>query len=358
MQSANRIIMASAGSGKTTTIVNDAAAATTDRSALITYTNNSSAELRDKTLELHGHIPSHMEVGTWYSFLLRHFVRPYQLHLHRTHVSKLLFVQGRSARFVREADTDRFYFGPPGEILSDKVSQFACKLIDETGGKPLARFEQVFDRLYIDESQDLAGYDLELIERILDSHVDIILVGDHRQATYSTNHARKNAAYKGHKIVDKYEEWRASGRADFEYQNHSRRCVQDICNFADALFPDFPKTVSLNHHVTGHDGVFVVRKGEVPAYLEHFDAQTLRYNRRTKDVPGIPYNFGEAKGMTFNRTLIYPHGKLLDYLKSGDLADAGAELAKIYVAVTRARQSVAFVVPDEDATYMVSAFEA
>ena len=50
--------------------------------------------------------------------------------------------------------------------------------------------------------------------------------------------------------------------------------------------------------------------------------------------------------MTFDRTLIYPHGPLAKFLQSGDIADAGAEISKLYVAVTRARQSVGFVVPD------------
>ena len=72
---------------------------------------------------------------------------------------------------------------------------------------------------------------------------------------------------------------------------------------------------------------------------------------------GAPLNFGESKGMSFNRVLIYPHGPLLKYLKSGKLEDAGKELAKLYVAVTRARQSVAFVVPSKPADYIVPWFE-
>lgn len=42
----------------------------------------------------------------------------------------------------------------------------------------------------------------------------------------------------------------------------------------------------------------------------------------------------------------YPHGPLAKFLQSGDIADAGAEISKLYVAITRARQSVGFVVPD------------
>jgi DNA helicase-2/ATP-dependent DNA helicase PcrA len=51
--------------------------------------------------------------------------------------------------------------------------------------------------------------------------------------------------------------------------------------------------------------------------------------------------------MTFERTLIFPHGPLRKFLVSAKLADAGKEIPKLYVAVTRARQSVAFVVNDD-----------
>lgn len=352
MLSDNRVIMATAGSEKTSTIVKHATASACC-SALITYTNNASAELHAKTLSTVGYVPEHIEVNTWFSFLLRHLVRPYQLHLHDTHIGKLLFVQGWSRRYVRESDTDQYYFGRPGEILSDKIAQFAVKLIEDTGGKPIDRLERIFSRIYVDESQDLAGYDLDIVEYLLDSSISVTLMGDHRQATYSTNNARKNSAYRGVKIVKKYEEWNRSGRANLEYQNESWRCVQPICDFADALFPDFPRTTSLNRVTTGHDGVYAIGRGDLPGYLAEYGPTCLRYNRRYRDVEGMALNFGEAKGMTFERTVIYPHNKLMKFLRTGNLEDAGAAIAKIYVGVTRARQSVAFVVPDSDQEYIV-----
>ncbi len=323
----------------------------------MTYTTNSTAELRGKCYETLGYVPEHIEVSTWFRFLLRHFIRPYQREIYDGHVRKLLFVQGRSKRFVKESDTDRFYFGAPGEILSDKIAQFACKLIDETRGMPIARLEKIFQRIYIDESQDLAGYDLDLIDRLFDSEISIHLMGDHRQATYSTNSSAKNKAFRGHKIVDKFTQWNDAGRAELTYLNESHRCIQEICDFADALFPDFPATQSRNKTVTDHDGVFAVRASNVERYMAMFAPQTLRFDRRTRNVPGTPLNFGAAKGMTFDRTLIFPHGKLLNYLQSGYVADAGAALSKIYVGITRARQSVAFVVPDKMAKLIVPRFD-
>ncbi len=232
-------------------------------------------------------------------------------------------------------------------MYSDKVSKFACRVIENSSGLPLQRFEQIFDKLLIDESQDLAGYDLELIQLLLNSNVELTLVGDPRQATYSTNSGAKNKRFRGPNIVSKFEEWKNAGYCDIEFQNFSHRCVQAICDFADQFHPEAPKTKSKNSVVTDHDGVFAIKKRLVPIYMESYKPQPLRYSRATRDIPGKPINYGNAKGMTFNRTLIYPHAPLKKFLKTGDLKDAGKELAKIYVAVTRARQSVAFVV-DED----------
>ena len=61
--------------------------------------------------------------------------------------------------------------------------------------------------------------------------------------------------------------------------------------------------------------------------------------------------------MTFDRTLIYPHEKLKKFLMTGKLEDAGAAIAKIYVAVTRARQSAAFIVEDGATPASIPVFE-
>ena len=104
MPLANRIIVASAGSGKTTRIVRDAAKTEGERSALITYTINNTSELRGKTHELFGMVPTNMTVATWYSFLLHHFVRPYQPVLYEPRIGDVAMTDGRSAKFAPTRD--------------------------------------------------------------------------------------------------------------------------------------------------------------------------------------------------------------------------------------------------------------
>jgi DNA helicase II / ATP-dependent DNA helicase PcrA len=352
----NRIVLACAGSGKTTSIVDEACADVGRRSALITYTINGAGELSKCAHQRHRHVPPFVTISTWYVFLLRHFVRPYQNCLYLPRVERINFNQEESARYIPATNIQGHYFSQPGTIYRDKVSKFACEVIRRTGGLPIRRFEKIFDCLFIDESQDLAGFDLELVEHLLKSCTDVVMVGDHRQATYTTNDARKNKRYARAKIVDKFEEWQSVSLCAVEYRTESHRCVQSICDFADLLYPNFPKTHSLNKVKTGHDGVFGVRPSHVGDYCARFDPQPLRYNR-TFEVAGKPLNFGNAKGMTFERTLIYPHGPLRRFLNSAQLADAGKEIPKLYVAITRARQSVAFVVDDEILMPGVSMFE-
>jgi hypothetical protein len=126
-------------------------------------------------------------------------------------------------------------------------------------------------------------------------------------------------------------------------QLHCYRCNQAICDFADGLYPDLPKSISQNNAVTGHDGIVHIKNSEVLEYCNQFKPMVLRWNKTT-DTLGLPaFNFGAMKGRTFPHVLIFPTEKMKAYFATKDLAQAG-DLSKFYVAVTRAQYSVAFVV--------------
>ena len=52
-------------------------------------------------------------------------------------------------------------------------------------------------------------------------------------------------------------------------------------------------------------------------------------------------NFGECKGLTFDRILIFPNKPFLEYIQKGK---ALGSPEKYYIAVTRPRYSIAIVV--------------
>ncbi|MEM8572612.1 MAG: hypothetical protein AAGG56_17140 [Pseudomonadota bacterium] len=357
-QSGNRVVLAAAGSGKTTAAVKLACENPEKRTALITYTLNGRNELEARAYREFGAIPPQVNISTWYTFVLAHFVRPYQNHLHERRVDTINFERApASRRRFRKSQVARYYFSSAARIWSDRATDFACSLIDETGGLPVSRIQGIFDRVIVDEAQDLAGWDLELIEHLLKSAVEVVLMGDHRQATFSTNDNPKNRQFSGEKIIDKFAAWERHGLVQTAHQSHSHRCVQGICDFADQFFPDCEPTTSQNQAFTGHDGVYLIRQADVKRYVETFAPQTLQWSKTGGARVGSPLNFGDSKGMTFERVLIYPHAKFREFLGSGRMELGGQSKTKTYVAMTRARQSVAIVVPNNFTPKVGEVFE-
>lgn len=119
------------------------------------------------------------------------------------------------------------------------------------------------------------------------------------------------------------------------------------CINCDSLYPDMPRTQSMNKCTTGHDGVFTVLLKDVGAYVNDYSPTALRYNKTSETENLRALNFGVSKGQSFDRVLIFPNGPIRGFLATGDpskLADKTRAL--LYVAITRARHSVAFVCDD------------
>jgi DNA helicase-2/ATP-dependent DNA helicase PcrA len=201
----------------------------------------------------------------------------------------------------------------------------------------------MFDEIYIDEVQDLAGYDLDLIELLLESKINLLLVGDNRQATYATNSSARNEKYKGYKIDELFTIWEKKGLCKKEYLSQNYRCNQLICDLADELYPEMPKTESKNTETTGHDGVFLVPEESVGEYISKYSPMILRYDKTTNCCNYGAINFGDSKGLESARVLIFPNGPIRKYLATGDSEYVKRSRAKFYVAITRAKYSVAFV---------------
>ena len=77
--SKNKLIIAAAGSGKTTYLIEQAKKIKDGNVLITTYTEANKAEIRNK---FNGCIPSNVTIQTWFSFLLQHGVRPYQSVMH------------------------------------------------------------------------------------------------------------------------------------------------------------------------------------------------------------------------------------------------------------------------------------
>jgi ATP-dependent DNA helicase UvrD/PcrA len=349
----NRAIIAAAGSHKTQFIIESARdAPITWRQLITTFTTKNCDQIRDRLQQARGYVPPNVKVQGWFSFLINEAARPYQSVLtgQNDYIRSLNFKANRPPGLAR-AKWWIYYFDGRGDFRPEGVAEFAYRANKATGGRVIRRLERLYDEIYIDELQDLAGYDLDFLDLLFASEkIQVTVVGDPRQYTYSTNRGRQNSGYRGHAMMDWLGE--RAKICPVEERPKSWRCNQQICDWADALYPGFQPTTSYNDKRTEHDGVFYVAKEDVPEYVKTYQPTILRWNKHA-DTFGLPaQNMKASKGCTFERVLIFPTGTMLSYLKHRDPSKLKTlSLATLYVAVTRAQHSVAFVVDRKDATY-------
>jgi DNA helicase II / ATP-dependent DNA helicase PcrA len=347
----NLAVIAAAGSGKTEYIIGRALEVpTTHRVLITTYTRYNCDQIFGRIQTSTGCMPLHVSVQGWFSFLINQAARPYQSSVTgRIDFVKALNLKANRPKGIARADWRNYYFDPSGDFRPEGVAEFACRANEATGGRVIRRLEALYDEIYVDEFQDLAGYDLEFLDLLFASRIRITAVGDPRQHTYSTNRSPKNKQYKGHAMLHWLRQRAAA--CEIETRAESWRCNQAICDWADALYPELPKTSSRNQARSGHDEVVLLAQDDVPVYMEKFNPTVLRWNRTTNTL-GLPaMNIGVSKGSTFDRVLIFPTKPMLQYIKSGN-PDVLAAREHLYVAVTRARCSVAFVVSRKEANYI------
>lgn len=339
----NKVIVAVAGSRKTTSIVEKALSTSSSKNLLITtYTNENIEQINSYLIQQNGYVPANIIVASWYSFLLQDGVRPYQNYMtNKGRINSINFTSTPTPYTAKESSN--YYITEENNIYCDRVADFICECNKRSKGLIVKRLEKIYTHILVDEIQDFSGFDLEFLEKLFYSSISITAVGDPRQATFSTNNSLKNKQYRKSQILEWIKDKHTSNLFVIEERTDCYRSNQVICDFADALFPKQPKTNSKNISVTGHDGIFYIEKSEALDYFKKYSPTILRYDKRTNTLNLPAFNIGTTKGRTYDRVLIFPTNKMREYLLTKDLLKAG-DLAKFYVAITRAKYSVAFVV--------------
>ena len=338
------LIIAAAGAGKTTFLVKQALEIP-ENILITTYTDANEQSIREKFYEINGCIPANVTIMPWFSLLIRHGIRPYQSYLITNRVAGVLLVNKADKNLLKLKDTnEKKYVTASGNVYSNMISKLPCVLDGLSNGCVFRRIRKIFSYVFVDEIQDFAGYDLEVIRKLHEVGCNMTLVGDPRQTTYRTHYEAKYKKYAGGKIVNFVQENIPEMKLDSTTLATSYRNNKIIYDLANQMYPDMKPCDSAMNERTDHDGIFWIEEKDVDSYMETYNPIQLRYDRRTKvNAKFKVMTFGLAKGLTFDRVLIYPTQPMLNWLsgKSKDMKDES--LSKFYVAVTRAKYSVGFV---------------
>ncbi|NLB79575.1 MAG: UvrD-helicase domain-containing protein [Clostridiaceae bacterium] len=372
IQMNNQVVFAAAGNGKTYAICECAREAINSGNKyvlLISYTNEGIRSLENEyRKQNNGVLHERLIIKSWYSFLLSEFIKPYQCLLQlkiksgrneydtilrENLIRSIAFYQVMPPKRGFKQTHLQYYINGARDIIPDRVSHLAYKCNEDSGGKSINRMERIYSHVFIDELQDYAGWDLEIIKLLFNSAMQLKCVGDYKQATFRTNKSPKNKQYHDEAIRNFFVELEKENLCSLKYATTTRRFNQEICDFINTICPDEESTVkpdtTLYQEGIEHRGVYLIDI----KYLEHYCAVyrpvILRFKRNV-DVPFQHsceiFNYGGSKGATYERTVIIPVGTVLPFLEEQVYISANQTRARFYVACTRAKYSVVFATDD------------
>jgi superfamily I DNA/RNA helicase len=366
-----KLLIASAGAGKTHLISDEACQITKDekRVLIITYTESNQREIIAKYKSMGGAKRGRIVVKGWFTFLLEDIIRPYQNEVFSTRIGSINFtssnphrrgnftVKGTAEKVDGNYNPRHFLTNCKTKAHTEFLSKLATVMAKESKLKPIKRLSAIYQKIFIDEVQDLAGWDFDFLKLLSKSTTPITCVGDFRQTIYSTTSNPKKPSTN----QEKMDSFKSLG-FEIEAMAVSRRCIQSICDFADEIHAGsgYTATKTLVDEIPArfqeHQGIFIVPKSKLHSYIEKYTPVILRNSinsaKELNELPIEKINFGISKGLGFDRTMVITTKNINAFLKGDKTAfDSGkSDKSKnnFYVACTRSRYSLAFLVEDKD----------
>lgn len=355
MSKLNKAIIACAGAGKTYSICKSALDLQKE-SLIITYTNFGKSNIIRQIKELNdGVLSNHVRIMTWFHFLMYEIIKPYQTDYLRAEAS----IFPAPLNYFQEIDfstthqrnyniknTLKYFTSGNHKLRHNETVVLANYLLGNSNKKVIRRLHQQFDSIYFDEVQDLIGTDIDFVKKLIESPIRIVMVGDPKQFTYSTHYESKNKQRSGANISVFFNELLRENKIEIEYKQVTRRFGVKIAELANSVDPSGQLLSGSNESNPERiNSILLVSKKDIDLYCQLYQPQLLIMDKNSlKKLPqrhSRTINFGESKGMTFDHTLIVPNGPLDKFLKKGTPLQSPV---KYYIAVTRAKYSVAFLV--------------
>lgn len=326
-----RLILAVAGSGKTTFLINTL---DLDRCFLIvTYTENNVAHIRNSIINKFGFFPKNITLLSYFQFLIHVCYRPFL----KDKCNAKGITWKTPENWTRYKKDWSHYMTSYRRLYHNRIAKLCM------GHKDMIRdrIEKYYNCFMIDEIQDLGGHDFNLLQSIIPSKIDCLFVGDFYQHTFDTS--KDGNTRKG--LYDDYEkyklEWSKAGVTIDEITlSHSFRCSPTICNFVSQHL-----AININSHRQDKTKLTLVKNQDTAdAFWSDNSIVKLFYSEAHK-YHCLSENWGKSKGLDcFKDVCIILNAKTLNAYKSGTLRQLPAATRnKLYVACTRAKGNIYFI---------------
>ncbi|MFW0178306.1 AAA family ATPase [Rothia sp. P7208] len=322
------------------------------RPIVLAFTENGQAELKSRLAAQcpPGQLP---HVMGWYAFLIQHVIKPYLPVLFPNQRICGFDFHAKLARYTKRENSRRF-FTSNDQLNKCHIEELASLIILAMQGKVQERLARIYCQLIIDEVQDISEYGLDVIRAFLEQeYLQLFMVGDTMQTILNSNTSlNKNKNVASVARINWYTTFQANHPhlLTIEEMSLTYRSNTEIVSFSNTIMDPgfgFAPTYSAMTQVTGHDGVFLVKEEDIDTYEREYHPTYIRWDTKSADsLKHLPFmTFGKAKGLEWDRVAIYMTGTMLELLGAEDTYLKPQTACKFYVGVTRARYSVALIVP-------------
>lgn len=328
-----RLILAVAGSGKTTFLINKLDLER--RYLIVTYTDNNQSHLRRSIIEKFGYEPANISLLSFFQFLYRVCFRPFLKDEYR--------VSGIS--WELPPDWTRFKKGRVHYVSSfdllyhNRISKLCLEICKDDIRE---RIEKFYDCFMIDEVQDLGGHDFNLITSIIPNSIDCLFVGDFYQHTFETS-LDGNVNSGLYKNFENYKKrWRNAGIViDETTLSNSYRCSPTTCDFVQQHIG-----IEISSHRKDCTGVKLVEEAKEAETLFYDDTKIKLFLQEANKYDCYATNWGASKGLDrFHDVCIVLNKSTLSAYKMGRLNTIPPSTKnKLYVACTRAKGDI-YLIP-------------
>lgn len=331
-----RVIFATAGSGKTTHIVNSLT--NQKRSLVITYTQANYSNLQRKiSNKFAGLWPDNITLMTYFNFLYRFCYKPF---LSDEIGAKGLCYENNPNQYAKQ-DQIQFYLSKNKNLYSNRLSLLLGK--EPIMSEIKNRIMKYFDEFIIDEVQDFAGRDFNFIESLTTVNINVLFVGDFYQHTFDTSRdGNVNKSLFHNKA--KYEERFINNgfTIDNTTLKNSWRCSRNVCDY---IRRKIDIDIYSNRLDTDNTKIeYITNIDSINRIIENDQIIKLHYQNSSKLGP-CHKNWGESKGEDhYTDVCVILNKNTLKHYKKDIMHELPqATKNKLYVAITRARGNVYFI---------------
>lgn len=360
-----RVIMATAGSGKTYYLCHEFDSS--KRNIIIAYTHQNIKNILNEILKRFGKIPENTLVMTFHSFVYKFMIRPFDKVIGNFYDKEDFISNGVSIEsppeqcvMMKNGVRRKNPNYNPIDSLEHYVkgnyyySNYLSKLILKTNNKHFSLIDAAcnninnfFDYIYVDEVQDFREYNWRLLIEIIKRVDNILLVGDYYQhSVCAVNNS--GVPFKDKRVLISYEEYlnnlkKIGLTVDNTTLIASRRCCKDVCelikNKLDIKILSSEKNCGFVRLITEPDEILEIINNDDIVKLVWEKAEIYDFNAIT---------WSYSKGDTYKDTCIILTDVYSD-LMNEDYKNLEPSISKnkLYVALTRSSGNI-YIIKKQD----------